>query len=176
MLDFCCQHSHVNGLCLFSLFAQCLAVRSGPEQWPCRSLWGQIMSICWTESVYVFLYENLSLHALDNVIIRLGETYLCWRERESGSMLERLGKYHTEEPHNLMKCISLFYQVNLLLKFTAAVAFLSAGSVCLCPEPFIGANVQGIDWIPSTGAIEKKLRPSGFIVVAHALAACDCVL
>lgn len=60
-------------------------------------------------------------------------------------MLERLEKYHTEEPHNLMKSISLLSQVNLLLKFTAAVAFLSAGSVCLCPEPFIGANVQGMD-------------------------------
>lgn len=60
-------------------------------------------------------------------------------------MLERFEKCHTEEPHDLIKSISLLSQVNPLSKFTAVVAFWSAGSVCLCPEPFIGANVQGMD-------------------------------
>lgn len=63
---------------LFSLCVLCLAVRSGPEPWSCRScvtqnLCRQIMSVCWPEDACVFLYENLSLHALDNVITRLGE-------------------------------------------------------------------------------------------------------
>lgn len=59
--------------CLRSVWQWDLAQNSGPVD-PVWSFWEQTMSVCWPEDVCVFLYEILSLHALDNVITRLGET------------------------------------------------------------------------------------------------------
>lgn len=100
LLDVSVQHSHANGVCLLSLFVQCLAVRPGVAlQILCDTQFVRVDSIYLLVRKWVFIFvRKFEPACFDNEITKLGEiqpflrrvVVQCWKHW-----------WHIEDPHTL---------------------------------------------------------------------------